>query len=95
MIQDYCREEKVAIHFFSKDQLDMLIAHFCGSEYKESIPYIEGMVSFTRNTSGQNTLWNYRCSGIMINSWYDGYTIITAEEFWQLEKGNILELINN
>jgi hypothetical protein len=95
MIQDYCRENKVAIHFFSKEQLDMLIAAFCGSEYKESIPYIEGFVSFTRVNQSKNVTWNYRCSGPIFSSWYKDYTILTAAEFLELsnEQVSILELM--
>jgi hypothetical protein len=93
MIQDYCRENKVAIHFFCKDELDAICALF--GDYRETINYIEGIVSFTRINEAKGVNWNYRVSGLEYEQWYKDYTILTATEFLELadDRVSILKLM--
>ncbi len=97
MILDYCRENKVAIHFISKDELDRICQLFTDGKYEESVGYIEGIVSFTRINISENVKWNYRCSSMVFSDWYKDYTIITAAEFFELanEQVSILEVLKD
>lgn len=91
MILDYCRENKVAILFNGKHELDALNELFTNGQYKEDVNFTSGIVTYYKEDKR-----NYQCSGYPCEGeWYKDYTIITMDEFWQLENENILVLINN
>lgn len=90
MIKDYCIENKVAIKFTSESQLIELQEIF-EQKHPTHLFSAGGIVSFYREVYATGAVTNYVCNSSN-SRWFNlyetsGYTVITIEEFMQLETG--------